>query len=99
MKPTLKALQLALLLTSSVLIHAETPLAYQVTGPVVELTESKIVVQKGDEKWELARDKSTKVAGDLKVGSKVTIQYRMVAVKVDVKTAATTPEKKPAAKH
>ena len=48
--------------------------SYQVTGPVLELTDTKIVVQKGDEKWELARTPDTKVTGALKVGSKVTDQ-------------------------
>ena len=58
---------------------------YQVTGPVLELTDKKIVVQKGDEKWEIARDASTKVDGDLKVGAKVTVRYRMTATRVEVK--------------
>jgi hypothetical protein len=58
---------------------------YQVTGPVLEVTDTKIVVQKGDEKWEIARDADTKVTGDLKVGAKVTIDYRMFATKVTVK--------------
>lgn len=58
---------------------------YQVTGPVIEVTDAKIVVQKGDEKWEIARDKDTKVTGDLKVGEKVTIQYFMTATKATVK--------------
>jgi len=35
---------------------ASSAFAYQVTGPVLEVTDSKIVVQKGDEKWELERD-------------------------------------------
>ena len=64
---------------------------YQVTGPVLELTDAKIVVEKGKEKWELARTPATKVAGDLKVGAKVTIDYTMTAVDVavkDVKAAA-----------
>ena len=65
---------------------------YQVTGPVLELTETTIVVQKGDEKWEVARDKGTKVTGNLKVGAKVTIHYRCVAIDVEVKTQK--PEKK-----
>jgi RNase P/RNase MRP subunit p29 len=65
---------------------------YQVTGPVLELTETTIIVQKGDEKWQVARDKGTKVTGDLKVGAKVTIQYRCVAIDVEVK--ANKPEKK-----
>lgn len=59
--------------------------AYQVTGPVVELTDTKIVVQKGNEKWEIARTPDTKVSGKLKVGSQVTIEYSMTAKSVDVK--------------
>ena len=74
---------------------------YQVTGPVLEVTDAKIVVQKGDEKWELARDQAAKVTGDLKVGAKVTIEYRMIATTVTVKgdadkTAAPTPPPAPA---
>lgn len=59
--------------------------AYQVTGPVLELTDTKIVVQKGKEKWELARTPDTKVSGNLKVGSQVTIEYSMTAKSVEVK--------------
>ena len=58
---------------------------YQVTGPVLEVTNDSITVQKGKEKWEIARDKDTKVAGDLKAGSKVTIHYKMKATSVEVK--------------
>ena len=58
---------------------------YQVTGPVLDVKSDVITVQKGSERWEIARDASTKVNGDLKVGSKVTIQYRMTAAQVDVK--------------
>lgn len=58
---------------------------YQVTGPVLEISDTVIVVQKGEDKWQVARDKDTKVNGDLKVGSKVTIQYRCVATDVEVK--------------
>lgn len=67
------------------LSFASSAWAYQVTGPVLELTDSKIVVQKGNEKWEIARTPDTKVTGDLKVGSKVTIEYTMSAKTVDVK--------------
>ena len=59
--------------------------SYQVTGPVLELTDKKIVVEKDKEKWEIARTPDTKVTGDLKVGSKVTIQYMMTAKSVEVK--------------
>ncbi len=58
---------------------------YQVTGPVLEVSDSMIAVQKGKDRWEIARDASTKVTGDLKVGAKVTIEYRMTATAVDVK--------------
>jgi len=58
---------------------------YQVTGPVLEITPTTIVVQKGKDRWELARDPSTKGASALKVGDKVTITYKMVAQDVETK--------------
>jgi hypothetical protein len=63
---------------------------YQVTGPVLEVTSDMIAVQKGKDRWEIARDSSTKVTGDLKVGAKVTIEYRMSATSIEVKPAAAT---------
>ena len=66
---------------------AAAPKTYQVTGPVLEVTGDMIAVQKGKDRWEVGRDASTKVTGDLKVGAKVTIQYRMVAASVEVKPA------------
>lgn len=58
---------------------------YQVTGPVAEVSDTKIVVLKGTERFEVARTADTKVTGDLKVGAKVTIKYVMTAATVDVK--------------
>jgi len=52
-----------------------------------------IAVQKGQDRWEIARDASTKVTGDLKVGEKVTIEYRMTATAVDVKASAASKKK------
>ena len=69
------------------------PKTYQVTGPVLEMDASKVVVQKGNEKWEVSRDPSTTISGDLKVGSKVTVEYRMIANSIQVK-AEKTPAKK-----
>ena len=80
-----------ILLVAASLVWAAGPKSYQVTGPVLELKDDIIVVEKGKEKWEIARDKDTKVSGDLKVGSKVTIQYQMKAASIEVKA-----EKKPA---
>jgi len=59
--------------------------SYQVTGPVIEVTDAAITVKKGEETWQVARDAGTKIDGDLKVGAKVTIHYRMVATDVEVK--------------
>ncbi len=59
--------------------------AYQVTGPVLEVTDTSITVQKSKEKWQLARTKDTKVTGDLKVGAKVTIMYTMTATAIEAK--------------
>ena len=69
---------------------------YQVTGPVLEVNDSMIAVQKGKDRWEIARDSSTKVTGELKVGAKVTITYTMSATDVEAKAdkAAAKPEAK-----
>jgi hypothetical protein len=69
-------------------LWAAPPKTYQVTGPVLALTDDTITVQKGTEKWEIARDASVKVDGDLKVGAKVTVEYRMSATSITVKPAA-----------
>lgn len=61
--------------------------SYQVTGPVLEMTDKTITVQKGEEKWVLNRSADTKVSGDLKVGAKVTIKYTMTATDVEVKNS------------
>lgn len=66
---------------------------YQVTGPVLEVTDTMIAVKKGQDRWEIARDSSTKVTGDLKVGAKVTIEYRMNATAVEVKPEAAAAKK------
>ena len=42
-------------------------------------------MQKGNDKWEIARDGKTKITGDIKVGAKVTIYYTMVAAEIEVK--------------
>ena len=73
----------ALLVASSV--DAADAKTYQVTGPVLEVTPTTITVQKGDDKWEVARNSKTKITGDLKVGAKVTIYYTMVAAEIEVK--------------
>jgi hypothetical protein len=85
MKRIIIALAIVFLFVSVAM--AAGPKTYQVTGPVLEIKDNIIVVQKGKDKWEVARDKDTKVKGDLKVGSKVTIEYIMTAATVEVKDA------------
>jgi hypothetical protein len=70
------------------------PKTYQVTGPVLEVKADTITVQKGKDKWEIARDATTKVTGDLKVGSKVTVEYTMKATAVEVKDTKKADAKK-----
>jgi len=73
------------MMVAASMAFAAGPKTYQVTGPVLEIKGDVIVVEKGKDKWEVAKDAATKVNGDLKVGSKVTIEYTMTATKVDVK--------------
>ena len=73
----------ALLAASS--LNAGDARTYQVTGPVLEITPTTITVQKGNDKWEIARDSKTKLPANVKVGTKVTIYYTMTATEVEVK--------------
>jgi hypothetical protein len=58
------ALILGVLFLSATAALAAGPKTYQVTGPVLEVKEDLIVVQKGKEKWEIVRDKDAKVTGE-----------------------------------
>ena len=80
-------------------VQAASADTYQVTGPVIEITDTRIVVEKEkgkNERWELKRDAGTKGAADVKAGDKVTITYTMTATSVEAKgdKAAKTEEKK-----
>jgi hypothetical protein len=86
MKKGILSIFAALLLRASAAMAAG-PKDYQVTGPVLDVTDDVITVAKGKDKWEIGRNKDTKINGDLKKGSRVTIQYKMNATSVDVKEA------------
>jgi len=85
MMKLLGVLMVSLFLASAA--AAAGPKDYQVTGPVLDVNDDVITVQKGTEKWEIGRDKSTKIDGDLKKGARVTVYYKMNATKVEVKEA------------
>ena len=86
----LKALALTplALLTLAGALYAAQGKTYQVTGLVTALTNDTVTVQKGKDLWEIGRDSGTKVLGDLKVGERVTVQYRLSATEIEVKPAA-----------
>ena len=81
---------LALLLISTSAFAATK--TYQVTGPVLDVSDSTVTVQKGKEKWEILRDATVKT--EVKKGDKVTITYTMTATDVEVKGAAKEKSKK-----
>jgi len=57
----------------------------QVTGAVVDVKDDVIVVKKGNENWEIARDKNTKTTGEIKKGDRVMIKYKMTATSIEGK--------------
>jgi hypothetical protein len=60
---------------------------YQVTGPVLEKTDTMIAVQKGKDRWEIMISAGTAGAAEAKVGDKVTVHYTMSATSVEAKPA------------
>lgn len=80
---------IGLFIASSVFAAEKT---YQVTGPILEVTDTTIIVDKNGEKWEVSKDAASHITGELKKGNKVTIKYKMVATDVEVKDS--TPAKK-----
>jgi hypothetical protein len=95
MKRFLGLLVATLFLGTAALVAAKD---YQVTGPIVDVKDDVIVVKKGTDNWELARDKDTKTTGDLKKGDKVTIKYRMIATSIEGKEAKAKTDTKAKAK-
>ena len=75
----------AVLLVVVLMSTATLAMANKVTGSVLEVTDTQIVVKKGKGKWEIARDANTAVDGDLKKGAKVTVEYRMTATSIEAK--------------
>jgi hypothetical protein len=93
-RSAIAALSTALILCSS-LAFASPAKTYQVTGPVLEVRSDMIAVQKGNDRWEIARDSSTSMKGGTpKVGDKVLIEYRMSATSVEVKPGTAAAKKK-----
>ncbi len=73
------------LLCAAPLAFAGPPKEYPMTGPIIALTDTTLVVQqaKTKESWEFARTPDTKGMTNLKVGDRVTVHYAMHAVWVE----------------
>jgi hypothetical protein len=61
---TLRRLMIALSIAALPALSFAAAKTYQVTGPVIELSDTMIVVQKGQDRRELARDSATKIKGE-----------------------------------
>src|SRR4051812_28629003 len=96
MKTTTFSLMAAASLALSSVSFAADAKDYQVTGPVLDVSDSMIAVQKGKDRWEIARNSSTKTSGEVKKGDKVTVHYTMTATDIEAKAdkAAKKEEKK-----
>lgn len=80
------------LLLASAMAFAGAPKTYQVTGPVTEIKDGLVSVQKGKEVWQI--DAGTAAPAGLKVGDKVTVTYTMAAKSIEVKPADAKTKKK-----
>jgi hypothetical protein len=87
MKTTALSLIAAASLALGGAVFAASAKDYQVTGPIVEVNSSMIVIEKGakKERWEIARDSNTKSDTEPKVGDKVTVHYSMTATNIEAK--------------
>ena len=84
---------LGIVVLVAALAYARAPKSdYQWTGTVLESDGDHLVVQKGDEKWEFAMDKDTKVTGTLKAGARATVKYVMKAASIEAKEEAKKEE-------
>jgi len=100
MKTTIFSLIAAVSLVLSSATFAAGVQDYQVTGPVAEVSDTMIVVEKGakKERFEIARDSNTKMSGEVKKGDKVTVHYTMTATEIEAKAAKADKGKKEDAK-
>jgi hypothetical protein len=93
MKRTILAVAIVLSLVVPSIAYAVD--AYQVTGNVTDYDKDKsITVLKGKEKFEIAIDKDTKIEGEVKKDSKVTVKYKMTATSVEGKAEKKDDKKK-----
>jgi hypothetical protein len=66
---------------------------YMISGTITDVKGDVFTIQKDNVKYEMIRDAEAKVNGDLKIGSKATVVYKMTAT-----TIAVSEDKKAGAK-
>jgi hypothetical protein len=57
---------------------------YQITGRVMELSDTKIVIVSNHQRLVILRNDETRIVGPLRIGNVVTIDYKMTARIVQV---------------
>jgi hypothetical protein len=57
---------------------------YMLSGTVTDVKGDVFTVQKDNAKYEMTRDAAAKVNGEIKVGSKVSVAYKMTATTIVV---------------
>ncbi len=90
----MKRIALALVLAGLAAPGLAAEKTYQATGPVLDVTDTSITIQKGKEKWEIARTPDTKVAGELKKGDQVTVKYKLTATSIESKGGGSSAKAK-----
>jgi hypothetical protein len=89
----MKRIALALALAAVAVGARAADKTYQGTGPVLEVSPDSITIQKGKEKWTVARTPETKTSAEPKKGDQVTVYYKMVATEIEVKPAKAAKKK------
>lgn len=67
--------------------------AVVITGPVTELRDDVVVIQKGKQQWEIARSAATQITGELRKGALVTIEVYMSAGAIEVREEKSSSKK------
>ena len=97
-KPLLSLAASCGLMLSVVPAGVAAPQDYQVTGPIISMTDTTVTIEKkkGDD-WEIGRNAALKPAdgSELKVGDQVTIHYTMAAKSVEKKMPAKREKQPP----
>jgi len=73
------------------------PKTYQITGPVMAVDDTSIIIRAKKEKWQFSRDPNRSASEQVKIGDVVTVTYWMTSAKVEIKDKKSSPSKPEAA--